>query len=171
MTIQTRLNRNVFNPNSERCRNGMRFQDRVQAEMANVFAELVNTREEFSKNDPTLTNFELNMLEQRYGDIAVTVNGQRVYVECVSVNTDQASPFPESKIEKFIGDSKWYAIGWDGYGPKFIPARSLNAYMRKCPGFVRDGRGYRKLHRWNVRNIRAGFEGVEAFSRYLRERI
>ena len=161
------MNRNAYNSNSERCQNGMKFQERVQAEMTNVFSDVVNTREEFAENDPTLTNFELNMLEQRYGDIAVTVNGRRVFVECVSVNTDGVSPFPESKIAKFVGDSKWYAIGWDGYGPKFIPARSMNAYMSKCPGFVRDGRGYRKLRRRNVRNIRIGCDGAEAFARHL----
>ena len=161
------MNRNTFNPNSERCRNGMKFQQRVQAEMERVFADVVNTRDEFSENDPTLTNVELNMLEQRYGDIAVTVNEQRIFVECVSVNTDRVSPFPESKIEKFVGDSKWYAVGWEGYGPKFIPARSMNAYMKKCPGFVRDGRGYRKLRRRNVRNIRVGCDGAEAFARHL----
>jgi len=88
------VNRNAYNSNSERCQNGMKFQERVQAEMTNVFSDVVNTREEFVENDPTLTNFELNMLEQRYGDIAVTVNGRRVFVECVSVNTNGVSPFP-----------------------------------------------------------------------------
>lgn len=156
------VDKNRFDESSPRCKAGLKFQQHVLGEM-NKLVQADNTREWFSKSNPKLSSYELNKLEQEYGDIVTMVNDQLIFIECVSINHEGKSPFPESKIKKFVGDEKWYAVGWEGYGPKFIPSRTLNAYAKTLSKFVRDGRSFRPLQRWHIRNIRKGCVGVNEF--------
>lgn len=161
------IGKNRFEETSLRCRMGIKFQQRVLDEMS-MLVQADNTREWFSKNDPKLSSYELNKLEQKYGDIVAVINDRLVFVECVSVNHEGKSPFPESKIKKFVGDEKWYAVGWEGFGPKFIHSRTLNAYAKTLPKFIREGRRFRWLRRWHIRKIRKAYVGSDEFIKLMR---
>jgi hypothetical protein len=159
----------TFDPNSPKAKRGMAFQKRIQAELAQLFPVVVDVREWLKKNDPSMSHNDLNQWEQKLGDIIIKLNDSVFFVECVSVGPD-SSPFPESKIKKFVGSNKWYAFGWDGYSTKFIHERTWNAYAKKLPEIQVNGRDYRELMRWNIENINKAQLGTTKFYEYLNEK-
>jgi hypothetical protein len=159
--------KNRFDKNSLRCRMGFKFQQNVLSEISQV-VQATDTRGWFSKNNPKLNSYELNKLEQEYGDIVAMVGNRLVFVECVSINHENNSPFPESKIKRFVGENKWYAVGWESYGPKFIHSRTLNAYAKHLPKFCREGRDFRWIRRQNIRGIKKGCIGASKFVKLIR---
>ena len=73
-----------FNPKSKRAIAGLGFQQKVFEEFQKTFPHIKfeMTWDFFKKQDPSLTNKELAILEKRDGDITYMFNGFRHYVEC-----------------------------------------------------------------------------------------
>jgi|ETNvirenome_6_85_1030632.scaffolds.fasta_scaffold12002_1 hypothetical protein len=159
---------NKYNENSQRCIRGMKFQYRVLNELKEASFEVDEVRKQFSKKYPKLTKYQLNNLEQRFGDVVMLFNGRLVFIECVNIGTEFTSPFPEHKIKKFQGSEKWYAIGWKGYKTKFIHSSTMNAYAKKLPSFEREGKKFRDLRRWNIKNIKKSISGASEFMKFLK---
>ena len=157
------MNRNTFDPSSNRAVVGLRFQRKVQDDMSKLFDSVISTREYLKNQDKSLSESQLNFLEQKFGDIAVVIDSDIIFIECVSINSEFSSPFPESKIKNFIGENKFYAFGWDDEDVSFIHSSTWNSYARNLPSFLRDGRKFRKLMRSNIRSIKKMCSGVEDF--------
>ena len=157
-----------FDPNSERAIRGLKFQEDVMRDLEDEFLSARSTRGWLSIIDPHLSEVQLNVLEQTWGDIVVwiTSNADPIFVECVSLGYEN-SRFPESKVKKFMGDNKFYAFGWEGGETKYIPSATWNAYARKLESFVRFGREFRKFSRGHITSVRKSYVGTEQFKTLL----
>ena len=157
-----------FDSNSRRAIQGLKFQDEVLQELAKKFYEVVPVRDWLTTIDPHLSEVQLNVLEQTWGDIVVwvTSNADPIFVECVSLGYEN-SRFPESKVKKFMGDNKFYAFGWEGEATKYIPSATWNAYARKLESFFRFGREFRKFSRGQITSVRTSCVGTEQFKTML----
>ena len=153
-----------FDPNSDRAIRGLKFQEDVLNDLEDEFLSARSTRGWLSIIDPHLSEIQLNVLEQTWGDIIVTLNDDYdpIFVECVTLKGED-SRFPESKVKKFNGDNKFYAFGWEGGAVKFIPSSVWNEYAKKLPRFYRKGRAFRKFSRKNITDIKNGCLGPEKF--------
>jgi hypothetical protein len=141
----------------------LKFQEDVLSDLEGVFFSAKPIRGWLTTIDPHLSEIQLNVLEQTWGDIIVTVDDRYdpIFVECVTLKGED-SRFPESKVKKFNGDNKFYAFGWDGE-VKFIPSSVWNADAKKLPRFHRKGRAFRKFSRKNITDIENGCLGPEKF--------
>lgn len=162
-SAQRVANINKFDENSDRAKNGLRFQKQVFSELHRVFDNVEFSRDYYKKQNPMCSEYDLNMMEQFYGDIVVTFNNTPIFIECVSINVEVGSPFPGSKIRNFKGKDKFYVFGWDGFRPKYIHSGTWNAYAKKIPEFNRNGRKFRKIGRWMIKNIKNGVQGTSEF--------
>ena len=157
-----------FNPKSRQAIQGLKFQDDVLHDLAQVFEEVIPVRDYLLAFDPCLSSQQLNFLEQTFGDIVVKLRetSDPIFVECVSLGAEH-SRFPESKVKKFIGDNKFYAFGWEGGETKYIPSATWNAYARKLESFFRFGREFRKFSRGQITSVRTSCVGTEQFKTLL----
>ena len=157
-----------FNPNSRQAIQGLKFQDEALQELAKKLYEVVPVRDWLMTVDPHLSEVQLNVLEQTWGDIVVWVapNADPVFVECVSLGYE-ISRFPETKVRKFMGINKFYAFGWEGGTTKYIPSATWNAYARKLESFFQFGREFRKFSRGNITSMRKSCAGSDQFKTLL----
>ena len=153
-----------FDPNSRRTKQGLKFQDEVQQELGKVFHEVTPVRDWLLSIDPHLSESQLNLLEQTWGDLVVRLSpaGEPIFVECVSLGGEN-SRFPESKVKKFNGINKFYAFGWDGGETKFIPSWTWNAYARKLESFQFEDVPFRAFTKWHITSVKKGCNGVLEF--------
>ena len=103
-----------FNPQSLRAIRGLAFQDTVESCLDSKFQSVLNSRKWMLKHDECLSDIQLNMLEQTWGDVVIIDPNipYPIFIECVSIGQDM-SIFPEHKIKKFNGVNKYYCFGWD----------------------------------------------------------
>lgn len=157
-----------FDPKSRRAIQGLKFQDDIQQELAQLFYEVVSSRDYLLAIDPCLSQQQLNFLEQTFGDIVVkqTPESDPIFVECVSLGGEN-SRFPESKVKKFMGDNKFYAFGWEGGDTKYIRSATWNAYARKLDSFFIFDREFRKFSREQITSVKRSCVGTDQFKTLL----
>ena len=151
---------NTFDPSSPRAIAGLEFQNKVLEELR-AFSEITDveeTREFFKREDPGVSDFQLNILEKHFGDITFIANDKRYWVECCLAMGQQRSLMCERKRMNFQGDNRWYCYGKMNSPEErvYIPAYVWRAYTAKCPMVSRDKWLFRQIKpRLIGSNIRA----------------
>ena len=120
-----------FNPNSPRAKAGLKFQQDVFDKLQEMFPEVEfeMTWDFYKKQDPSLTNKELAIIEKKQGDITYIYNGERRYIECCFAMSESYSRLCEMKRRSFIGPNKWYCYGFkNSTDIVFIPSAVWKKY-------------------------------------------
>ena len=140
---------NSFNASSPRAVAGMEFQEKILKELQQFpeLLEVESTRVFFRKEDPEVTEYQLNVLEKHFGDITFLVDEERYWVECCLSMSSYAGLMCENKRKNFHGQNRWYCWGkLDNPAERvFIPAYVWRAYAGKCPMINRNNWLFRKV--------------------------
>jgi len=152
-----------FDPNSKRAIAGLGFQQKVFEQFQNSFpdTEFEMTWDFFKKQDPSLTNKELAILEKQYGDITYVFNGNRHYVECCFAMGKKVSRLCEMKRRKFIGKNKWYCYGFaNSEDIVFMPSIVWKKYTAKID---KADKTCRMVPLTSIKGLKAGRNGIRNY--------
>ena len=152
--------RSRFDPQSPRAIRGLAFQSSVESGLTPWFQKTWNSRDWLLLHDKCLSDIQLNLLEQTWGDIVIidTNLPYPVFIECVSIGPEM-SIFPEHKVKKFNGVNKYYCFGWEDE-KRFVHSSVWNSYARKLPMAMKN---YRSFTRKNITGLRNQFKCVDNF--------
>ena len=151
--------RSKFAPSSDRAIRGLAFQAKVQNAIEPWFQRTLSTRDWLQKQDPCLSDVQLNVLEHTWGDIVVfDLNiPYPIFIECVTLGYEN-SIFPNHKILKYNGKNKYYCFGWDDE-MRFVHSKTWNCYVGKCQSLEH----YKKFTRSKIINLRNQYKNADVF--------
>lgn len=151
-----------FNPNSERAKAGLEFQDTIAKELLEKGVKVQTVYDWLKSMDPCLENRQVWALEKTWGDLVCTKHdGSLLFIECVTASQEETI-FPMSKLQ-FEGKNKWYLFGWDDHR-HFVPSYQWNSYVKKVEMVAaREHDIVAKLRRSQYASMRCGISGIDSF--------
>lgn len=151
-----------FDPDSERAKVGLEFQDTVVKELQGLGVKVQVVGDWLRSMDPCLENRQIWALEKTWGDLVCTrSDGSLLFIECVTASQEE-TVFPMSKLQ-FEGNNKWYLFGWDDCR-HFVPSYQWNSYVKKVDRVAtRDRDIVARLRRSQYASMRCGINGTGAF--------